>query len=163
MPFAREFLKHMAHPGLRPHQGVARDAQALGDGVGGLEADAVDIEGQAVGVLAHLLDGLVAVGLVDAHGARGADPVGLEKHHDLADDLLLGPGAGDPLLALGADALEFPQPFGVLLDDLEHRLAKGLDQLLREVRPDALDHARAQVLLDAVEGARRNDAQLPAT
>ena len=83
--------------------------EPLGDGVRGLEADAVDVEGQPVGVLGDPGDGLVPIGLVDAHRPRGADPVGLEEDHDLADHLLLGPGPGDPLLALGADAGEFEQ------------------------------------------------------
>ena len=32
--------------------------------------------------------------------------MGLQEDHDLPDDLLLGPGPGDPILALRTDALE---------------------------------------------------------
>ena len=44
-----------------------------------------------------LLDGVLAVGLVDAHGPAGADAVGVQEHHDVADDLLLRPGFLDAL------------------------------------------------------------------
>ena len=67
--------------------------------------------------------------------------MGLKEHHDLADDLLFGPGAGDPLLPLGTDAVQFHQAFRGLLDNVEHRFAEGAHQLLGEVRADALDPA----------------------
>lgn len=94
MAFAREFLQHMAHAGLGTDQTVPGDAQALGQGVGGIETDAVDVQRQAVGVRADLGDGFHAIGLVDARRPRGAQAVRLQKDHDLADDLLLGPGLG---------------------------------------------------------------------
>ena len=49
---------------------------------------------------------------------------------------------------------------GCLLDDVEHLFTEGVDQLFREVRTNALDHAGPQVLLDAFEGAGRNDPQV---
>ncbi len=125
MAVAGDLLQHMAHAGLGADQRVRRDAEPLGDGVGGLEADAVDVQRQPVRVLAHPLDGLLAIGLVDAHRARGADAVGLQKDHDLADDLLLGPGLGDALLALRADTAQRQQLLRVVLDDIEHSLAEG--------------------------------------
>ena len=84
----------------------------------------------------------------------------LQEHHDLADGLLLGPGLDHLRLALGADAIELLQPLGGLLDHLKHRLAEGLDQLLGKVRADALDHAGAEILLDAFERGGRNDPQV---
>ena len=58
MAVAGDLLQHMAHAGLGADQRVWRNAEPLGDGVGGLEADAVDVERQPVGVLAHPLHGL---------------------------------------------------------------------------------------------------------
>ena len=54
--------------------------------------------------------GVGAVGLEDADGARRADPVAVQEHHDLPDDLLVGPGGGDPLGADRADAGDLAQP-----------------------------------------------------
>ena len=44
------------------------------------------------------------------------------------------------------------------LDDVEDLLAKGLDHLLGVDRPDAADHAGAEIFLDAVDGRRRGGA-----
>ena len=55
---AGDLLQDMPHAGLGADQGVVGDAQALGDGIGGLEPDAVDVQRQAVGVLPHPLDRL---------------------------------------------------------------------------------------------------------
>ena len=53
-----------------------------------------------VGVLGDHPHRLRAVGLVDPHGPRGADPVNVQEEHDLADDLLLGPAGHDARLRL---------------------------------------------------------------
>ena len=46
-----------------------------------------------------------------------------------------------------------------LLDDVEHLLAEGLDQLLGVDRADAFDHPRGEILLDALGGGRRRRTQ----
>jgi hypothetical protein len=79
----------------------------------------------------------------------------VQEHHDLADDLLVGPGTGDLGRALGADAVHLAQPLGLGLDDVEDSLAELLDQALRVDRADAADHARAEVSLDALDRRRR--------
>src|SRR5439155_342056 len=118
------------------------------DLIRGAEADATDVPGQAIGVFRDELDGLGAVGLVDAHRARGADAVAVQEQHDLADDLLLGPTANDALRPLRADPVDFAQAARLLLDDVEHGIAESAHELLRVDRPDAADHARAEILLD---------------
>ena len=85
--------------------------------------------------------------------------MGLQKHHDLPDGLLIGPAGGDSLDPLGADADECAQSLGGSLDNIEDLLTERLDQLLGEVRADASDHAAAKVLLDPIEGAGRHDLQ----
>ena len=155
VPVAGRLQQDMVQTGAGTDDRVVRDADLLRDLVGGLEADAVDVLGQAVWVGLDLLDRALAVGLVDAHRPAGADAVAVEEHHDLADDLLLGPGFLDALAALGADAVHVLQPGGLLLDDVENLLAELLHQLLGVYGADALDHAAAQVLLDALPGGGR--------
>ena len=86
--------------------------------------------------------------------------MGLQKDHDLPDDLLLGPGPGDPVLALRTDALKLRQPLGLALDYVEDRSSEGLDQFFGKVRADTLDHPRSEVLLNALDGTRRDHPQL---
>ena len=50
MTVAGQLLQYMAHAGLSPDQRIRGDAEPSGNDVGGLETDAVDVEGQAVGV-----------------------------------------------------------------------------------------------------------------
>ena len=127
------------------------DAEPHGDRVGGLEADAADVARQPIRVLGHDLDGIGAVGLEDAHRPCGADAMAVQEDHDLAHDLLLGPGAGDALGAHRADAGHLAQAIGLGLDHIEHLLAESLHHLLGVDRADAADHAGAEILLDAVE------------
>ena len=61
--------------------------------------------------------------------------------------------------ALRADAGDLAQPVGLLLDDVEHGLAEGRDQLLGVHRADAADHAGAEILLDALQRGRRGRLQ----
>src|SRR5208282_3551771 len=110
-----------------------------------------DIPSKAIGVLRHDLHGVDAVSLEDADGPGGADPVAMKEDHNLPDDLLLGPGVGDPLGPNDADAGHLAKPIGFGLDDVEDLLAEGLDHLLGVDRPDAPDHAGAQVFLDPVD------------
>jgi hypothetical protein len=104
-----------------------------------------------VRVLRDELDGVGAVGLEDPHGAGRADAVGMQEQHDLADDLLVRPAGDDPLGALRPDAGDLPEPARLLLDDVEHGLAERLHEPLAVDRADALDQARAEVALDALE------------
>jgi hypothetical protein len=48
--------------------------------------------------------------------------VGLQKHHDFPDGFLIGPAGGDFLDPFGAHAVEFSQPLGSVLDDIEDLL-----------------------------------------
>ena len=62
--------------------------------------------------------------------------------------------ASDPVGPHRTDAVDLAQAFGLRLDDVEHLLAEGAHQLLGVDRPDAADHAGAEVFLDAVERGR---------
>ena len=83
----------------------------------------------------------------------------VQEQHDLADHLLVSPATADSLGTLRPDPVHLPQALGALLDRVEHALGERLDQLLGVDRSDALDHAGAQVPLDALERGRRGSAQ----
>ena len=65
------------------------------DRVGSLEANPSDVPGQPIRVFGHDLNGIGAVSLEDPNRACRADPVAVQKHHDLANDLLFFPSYGD--------------------------------------------------------------------
>ncbi|MNS81482.1 hypothetical protein D3C72_1151960 [compost metagenome] len=130
-------------------RGVGGHAEGLGYFVGGLEADAPDVLGQAVGVVADHLDGVVAVGLEDLDREGRRDAVGLQEEHHFLDALLILPGLGDHPDALGPDTGHLGQPLGVGLDHLKDGHAEVGHHALGRDGPDALDQPGAQVLLNA--------------
>ena len=138
--------------------GVGRDAELGGDLVGGLEADAVDLARQAVGVVLDHGDRGVAVALVDAHRQGGGDAVVGEEDHHLLDRALLAPGLADDPGALRADARHLGQPLRRVVDHRERLLAEALDDPLGHLRADPLDHPRAEVFADAVDRGGQDDA-----
>ena len=85
----------------------------------------------------------------------------MQKHHDLADDLLLGPGAGNSIRANRADAVHLLQTAGLRLDRVEHLLAERPNELPGVSRADAADHSRTEVFLDALDRRRRGGFQKP--
>ena len=153
------FGERIADAGAGPDHRRLLDAELRRDLIGALEADAADVARQPIGVLRDQPDGVGAVGLEDAHRPRGADAVAVQEDHDLADRLLISPGGDDAVGPLGPDAVDLLQACRRLLDDVEDLLAERLDQLLGVDRADALDHARGEVLLDALGGGRRCRAQ----
>jgi hypothetical protein len=68
------------------------------------QVDVLMAQGRPVGVFGHDLDGVRAIGLEDANGPGRSDAMAVQEHHDLPNDLLLGPGVGDPLGTDSADA-----------------------------------------------------------
>jgi hypothetical protein len=103
-----------------------------GGAVGRAEADAADVAGQAVRVFRDELNGIGAVGLVDAHRPRRADAVAVQEQHNLADGLLLGPARDNPFGTLWADTGDLTQAAArFLLDDIEHGFAKAAHKRLR--------------------------------
>ena len=79
----------------------------------------------------------------------------MKEDHDLADDLLLGPGVRDAFGADRTDARHFPKPGRFGLDDVEHLFAERLDHLLGVDRSNAPDHSRAQIFLNPFDRTRR--------
>ena len=61
--------------------------------------------------------------------------------------------------ALRAYPGHLTQAIGLLLDDVEHGFAEGADELFRVDRPDAADHARAEIFLDALDCGRRRSLE----
>jgi hypothetical protein len=135
------FRKSIADAGAGADHRRLLDTELPGDLIGALEADAADVTGEPIWVLGDDANGVGAVGLEDAHRAGRADTVAVQEDHDLADGFLVGPCGDDAVGALRRDAVDLVQALGLLLDDIEHRLAERPDQLLGVDRADTFDHA----------------------
>ncbi len=82
------------------------------------------------GVFGHDLDGVRAVGLVDAYRPGCADAVAVREDHDFPHCLLLGPGGENAGSANRADAIDPAQSVRRRLDDVEYPLTEGPQELL---------------------------------
>src|SRR5262252_4707726 len=140
------------------HRGFL-DAQLHGDGVSRLEADAPDIARQPIRVLRHHLHSIGAIGFEDTHRARRSDAMAVKEDHDLAHDLLFGPGRRDTAGPHWTDAIDLTQAVGFRLDNVEYFVAENPHQLLGVDRTDAADHPGAEIFLDPVDCARCRCAQ----
>src|SRR5579862_6981412 len=134
-------------------------AHFLSDLVGRPKSDAADILRQNVWIGAEGLDGLFSICLVNPHCPAGAHAIGMEKDHDLANNLLFGPRGFDAPPAFRTDAPDFLQPSGTVFDDLKNLLSELLDEFACVSRSNPLDHAAGQVLFDALPGGRSSAPQ----
>ena len=155
MALVHGFGQGKGDAGAHPDHGGLLDAELHGNGVGGLEADAADVARQPVWVLRHHLHCVGTIGLVNSHRPRCADAMLMQEHHDLAHDLLLGPGVRDAPGPHWTNARHLTQALGLRFDRLEHFLPENPNQLLGVDRADAADHAGAEIFLDAVDRCRR--------
>ena len=135
---------------------IVRQAQVVGDFVGGLEADAVNVVRQAIGIGLDEIDRGVAVLFVDLDGEAGVDAVALQEQHHLLDGFLLVPGAGDGLGALGADAQHFTDTLRRVIEHVQRLQPELLDDAIGRDGTDALDEAGAEILFQTFDGGRQD-------
>ncbi len=154
MAVVAECAERITQSGLEAFRRVHGEAHLLRDLVRRLEADAVDVLRQPVGIVAHDGECLVRILLVNLHRQPGADAVALQEDHDLLDVLLLLPGARDLRRPLIADARHLAQPVDVRLDHIQRLEAEVIDDAPGIDRPNALDQAAAQVLADTLDRRR---------
>src|ERR1700737_4565188 len=133
------------------------DTDLLGDGIGRQEPDATNVPGQPVWIFRDDSDGVLAIGLENPHGAGRRNAIAMQKNHDLANNLLIGPARGDLSGANFPDPIDLSQPRGRLLNDIEHGGTEGLDQPPGVYRTNTLDHPGAEVALDAGQRVRRRN------
>ena len=154
MAFVGKLVEGVEDSASAPPLVILTVTHLSGDGVGGLEADAPDVVGKAIGIGLHLVDALLAVGLVNLCGVGGTDSIALEKDHHVLDVELLHPRVVDLLDALGSDAVHLAKPLAVMLDDVEGIHAElGYDEL-GVLWTDTLDESAAEVFLQSEERGR---------
>src|SRR5215831_8382075 len=144
-----KFLENVPHSSLRTDHCIPWNAESLRQAISCLEANAMDVERQAIGILLDAGNSLVTVGLVNPYRTGRPHAVRVQEDHDLSNDFLGFPGFDDSLFAFGANPIELSQAFRGLLNHVKHLLTKRLDEFFGEVRANAFDHPRAEILFDA--------------
>ena len=109
-----------------------------GDLVGGDETDPPHVLGQPVGILLNDPHRVLSVGLVDAGGVGGADPVALQEQHHAPYLLLLLPCPFDALHPAGSDPRSLGQTLRLLIDHLQGVVAETVHQPSGKHRADTL-------------------------
>ena len=146
-----ERLKSVNEAGVEAGRGVVGEAEVDGDAVGGFETDAVDLAGDAVGLLEENGFGLGAVALDQFHALAGRDAVGLEENVEFALRAFGVPSGFDGGGAFRADAGDVAEFAGFFGEDAERVGAEGVDDFIGVGFADAGDEAAAEVFADAVD------------
>ncbi len=126
MAFVHRLDQRIGNASAYPDQSGLIDAELHRDGIGGLKPDATNVARQAIGILGHNLHGIGAVCLVDAHRPRRAHVMAVQKDHDLADHILLGPGGDDTAGSYRTDAVHLPEAVRLRLNDVEYLVPEGV-------------------------------------
>src|SRR6266478_6563608 len=161
MPLVHGLGQRIGDASANPNYCGLLDAELHCNGVGGPEPDATDVPREAIGVFRHHLHGIRAVSLVNSYRPRRADAVAVQKHHDLSNNLLLGPGGSDPARTHGADAIDLAQALRLRFDCIENLLPESAHEFLGVHGSDPADHAGAEVFLDAIDRRGLRDLQKP--
>ena len=83
-----KFLEDMTHAGMRADDRIPWNPESLRQAIRRLEANAVNIEGQAIRILLDAGNGFVAIDFVNADSPCGPDAVGVQEDHNFPDDFL---------------------------------------------------------------------------
>ena len=149
VPIVGLFAEGIGHAGGDAPGRVGGQPQVARDLVRCLEPDATDLASQAIGVLLHHVQCLVAECLVHFDRPRSAHAVALQKDHHFANLLLLLPGGLHACHALGADAQHVKEAPRFVLDHVQRVYAKPGHDPFGHLGTDPFDQARTQVFFDA--------------
>ena len=133
---------------------VCGDAQILGDAVRALEAHAVNLRRQAVGVFAENPYGGFTVGSENFLGQMKRDVVLTQEEHDLLDLALALPALDDRLEFLRAQSVDFREALGLVVENFEGFLPKTRHDTPGESGADVLHDAGSQVFFDSLDSRR---------
>ena len=153
MAFLRGLLQGMEQTGLQALRRVVCDVEVGRYLVRAVKADSRDVRRERIGVLPQHGDGRVAVALKNSNGLRGAHAMTLQEDHDGLHRFLFGPGLTNLLRALFANPFHLAKAGGFLVDYPKGLHAEGFDEAFGVNFSDSLDQARAEILLDSLDGS----------
>ena len=124
MPLIPACLKHVPDSGTHSRGALSANSHRHGDPIRGEKPDAVDIACQAVRIAGYGGNTLVAISLVDLDRKKSADPISLEKDHDIADSAVFRPGGLNILEFLIRDSGHLQQFVDPIFEYLQRPLTK---------------------------------------
>jgi hypothetical protein len=124
------------------------------DPVRGQEADAGDLLGRQIRIVAQDPDRVRAVLTSQPLGQSRSEPQTLQVRERFGLRGAAAHGLGDRRRLLRPDAADLAQPARLRGDHLERTVAELLHEPLGEGGPDAVDQTRTEVALDALARAR---------
>ncbi len=139
MPRAAELEENVTHGCLGTLDRLRVDAQALGQLIGGLKANAPDVAARTGKDWHAPARSPCRRKSCKCARPRGAHAMRLQKDHDVAHGLLLPPAFTNLRDAPRADALHLFEKHRTFIDNCQGAGAEDLDNPVRELRPDALD------------------------
>ena len=152
-------VQEVQQPRGQAGRGQGVQVEAAGQAVGGEKPQAVDIQGQLIGVGGHHFHRPGAVLLIDLGGHAHAHAQALQGHQHLPGRFVGLPVPANLLHLFGPDPRHLRQALRLVAD---HRQGLGAEmghQALGQFRADALDEPRGQIFFDA--GHRGGEHRVP--
>ena len=149
MTFPGHGVQEVQQPRGQAGRGQGVKVEAAGQAVGGDKPQAVDIQGQLIGVGGHHFHRLVAVLLIDLGGHAHADAQALKGHQDFPGGFVGLPVPANLVHLFGPDPGHLRQALRLVVDHGQGFGAEMGHQALGQFGADALDEPRGQIFFDA--------------
>ena len=152
-------VQEVQQPRGQAGRGQGVKVEAAGQAVGGEKPQAVDIQGQLIGVGGHHFHRPGAILLIDLGGHGHTHAQALQGHQHLPGRFMGLPVPANLVHLLGPDPGHLRQALRVVVD---HRQGLGAEmghQALGQFGADALDEPRGQIFFDA--GHRGGEHRVP--
>ena len=150
--FPAHGVQKVQQPRGQAGRGQGVKVEAAGQTVGGDKPQAVDIQGQLIGVGGHHFQRLIAVLLINLGGHGHTHAQALERHQHLPGRFMGLPVPANLVHLLGPDAGHLRQALRVVADHRQGLAPEMLHQALGQFGADALDEPRGQIFFDAGHG-----------
>ena len=154
MTFVCQFTQSIHDTASQSDKCFFSDSQLHGYTVCSLESNTPDIICQAKWVLSHLLDAFIAILTINLSSKGGADPMILQKQHDILDFFLPFPALSDLIDTFLSDSWNFQESLYIGFDNLQCIRAKLLNNLLGKLRPHTFDQTGTKIFFNAKNSGR---------
>jgi hypothetical protein len=139
-----------------PVRVLARNTEAFGDLICSTKANALNVGGEPIGIVAHHLGAVlpIAAKYSLSHPSRQAQA--LQEDHGIAFSAMDSPAINDLLVASATNPLDLKQALWLIIKYFKSGLAKALDDPSSDYRSDTLNPAATEIPLKSSRGLRHH-------